>query len=133
MTAPAVELKPDGANIPVTEDNKKEYVKLIVRYRLLRGIEEQVASIKRGFSEIVPHEFLDMFDERELELVIGGLGEIDLDDWKRNTEYRYCDEADRQVRRPALPPRCPHRRSRNGSGRRWSSWTTRCARACCNS
>ena len=57
----------------------------------------QVASIKRGFAEIVPHEFLDMFDERELELVIGGLGEIDMDDWKRNTEYRYCEPTDAQV------------------------------------
>lgn len=92
-----VELKPGGADIPVTESNKREYVKLIVRYRLLRGIAEQMDAMKRGFSEIVPVEFLDMFDEKELELVIGGLGEIDLDDWKANTEYRYCDESDRTV------------------------------------
>ena len=58
----------------------------------------QMDAMKRGFSEIVPVEFLDMFDEKELELVIGGLGEIDLDDWKANTEYRYCDESDRTVR-----------------------------------
>jgi hypothetical protein len=38
----AVELKAEGANIEVTEENKKEYVKLIVRYRLLRGIADQV-------------------------------------------------------------------------------------------
>ena len=38
-----VELKPGGANIAVTEENKKEYVKLIVRHRLTRGIEEQVS------------------------------------------------------------------------------------------
>ena len=51
-------------------------------------------ALKRGFSEIVPEEFLDMFDERELELVIGGLGEIDMDDWKKNTDYRACEESD---------------------------------------
>ena len=37
-----VELKPGGAAIPVTERNKFEYAKLIVRHRLLQGIAEQV-------------------------------------------------------------------------------------------
>lgn len=38
-----VDLKPGGADIPVTEDNKHEYVKLMVRHRLNYGIEEQVS------------------------------------------------------------------------------------------
>lgn len=29
-----------------------------------------------------------MFDARELELVIAGTAEIDLSDWRNNTEYR---------------------------------------------
>ena len=29
-----------------------------------------------------------MFDARELELVIAGTVEIDVEDWRRNTEYR---------------------------------------------
>lgn len=29
-----------------------------------------------------------MFDARELELVIAGTAEIDLNDWRNNTEYR---------------------------------------------
>lgn len=29
-----------------------------------------------------------MFDARELELVIAGMPEIDIEDWRRNTEYR---------------------------------------------
>ena len=37
-----VELKPGGSSIQVTEENKREYVKLIVHHRLLRGIEDQV-------------------------------------------------------------------------------------------
>ena len=53
-----------------------------------------MSSLKRGFNEIVPSQFLDIFDEKELELVIGGLGEIDMDDWKKNTEYRGCMPSD---------------------------------------
>ena len=37
-----VELKPGGAQIAVTEENKREYVRLIVRHRLLHGIADQV-------------------------------------------------------------------------------------------
>lgn len=38
-----VELIPGGSNIDVTEDNKHEYIKLLVQHRLLRGIEDQVS------------------------------------------------------------------------------------------
>jgi hypothetical protein len=37
-----VELRPGGMNIAVTEENKVEYVRLIVRHRLLQGIADQV-------------------------------------------------------------------------------------------
>lgn len=31
---------------------------------------------------------MSVFDARELELVIAGTAEIDLNDWRNNTEYR---------------------------------------------
>lgn len=42
------ELKPSGATIPVTEENKKEYVKLYVNYRFMRGIEQQFLALQKG-------------------------------------------------------------------------------------
>lgn len=42
------ELKPNGQNIPVTEDNKKEYVKLYVNYRFMLGQEQQFLSLQKG-------------------------------------------------------------------------------------
>eukprot|EP00051_Salpingoeca_urceolata_P014735 m.187982 g.187982 ORF g.187982 m.187982 type:complete len:1178 (+) comp18172_c1_seq1:291-3824(+) len=89
-----IDLKPNGSEIPVTESNKREYVKLIVRHRLLHWIKDQSEAIVTGFRELVPPDFLAMFDEREMELLICGLGEIDLDDWRQNTEYRNCEESD---------------------------------------
>jgi hypothetical protein len=55
----------------VTEDNKKEYVKLYVNYRWCRGIEQQFLSLQKGFNELIPQHLLKPFDERELELIIG--------------------------------------------------------------
>nr|XP_018916774.1 PREDICTED: E3 ubiquitin-protein ligase HECW2 isoform X2 [Bemisia tabaci] len=82
------ELKAGGRNIPVTEKNKKEYIERIVRWRLERGVAEQTESLVRGFYEVVNPRLVSVFDARELELVIAGTAEIDLIDWRNNTEYR---------------------------------------------
>nr|CAD7266280.1 unnamed protein product [Timema shepardi] len=84
------ELKPGGRDILVTEDNKREYVKLYVNYRFMRGIEQQFLALQKGYTELVPSQLLRPFDEREIELVIGGLGSIDIADWKNNTRLKHC-------------------------------------------
>lgn len=84
------ELKPGGRDLPVTDDNKKEYVRLFVNYRFMRGIEQQFLALQKGFSELIHPNLLKSFDEKELELVIGGLGKIDLEDWKANTRLKHC-------------------------------------------
>ncbi|XP_072274942.1 E3 ubiquitin-protein ligase HECW2 [Pyxicephalus adspersus] len=82
------ELKPGGANIPVTEKNKKEYIEKMVKWRIERGVVQQTESLVRGFYEVVDARLVSVFDARELELVIAGTAEIDLGDWRNNTEYR---------------------------------------------
>lgn len=42
------ELKPNGASLQVTEDNKREYVMLYVNYRFMRGIEQQFLALSKG-------------------------------------------------------------------------------------
>ncbi|CAD6221311.1 GSCOCG00005141001-RA-CDS [Cotesia congregata] len=85
------ELKPGGKDITVTEENKREYVRLYVNYRFMRGIEQQFLALQKGFHELIPPQLLRPFDERELELVIGGLGSIDINDWKVNTRLKHCN------------------------------------------
>ncbi|XP_072382780.1 E3 ubiquitin-protein ligase SMURF2 [Diabrotica undecimpunctata] len=84
------ELKPGGASIAVTEENKREYVKLYVNYRFMRGIEQQFLALQKGFSELIPSTSLRPFDERELELVISGIGSIDIADWRAHTRLKHC-------------------------------------------
>ena len=43
-----VELKPGGGEISVTEQNKEEYIRLLVQFRFSRGIEEQTKSFLEG-------------------------------------------------------------------------------------
>ena len=73
-----IELKPGGEEVPVTEDNKKEYVDCVVEYRISKRVKEQFDAFMSGFSELIPHDLITVFDERELELLIGGMSEIDV-------------------------------------------------------
>ncbi|KAG1585007.1 hypothetical protein G6F48_007537 [Rhizopus delemar] len=89
-----VDLVPNGQNIEVTEENKKEYVSLITEWRIHRRVEGQFKAFKEGFNQLIPQELVNVFDERELELLIGGIAEIDVDDWKKHTDYRGYTEQD---------------------------------------
>ena len=68
-----IELKPGGADVPVTEENKKVYVDLVVEYRISKRVQEQFEAFMSGFNELIPQELINVFDERELELLIGGI------------------------------------------------------------
>ncbi|KAI5474922.1 E3 ubiquitin-protein ligase NEDD4 [Pseudohyphozyma bogoriensis] len=92
-----VELKPGGAEIEVTNDNKKEYVQLITEWRIQKRVEDQFKAFLTGFNELIPQELINVFDERELELLIGGMSEIDVDDWMKHTDYRGYQQGDEVV------------------------------------
>lgn len=67
-----VDLKPGGRDIAVTDENKREYVDLLVRHRLTDSIQEQIDAFKSGFSSIVPSELVSIFNAYELQLLISG-------------------------------------------------------------
>lgn len=92
-----VDLVPNGRNIPVTEENKHEYVRLVVEHRLLSSVQQQMEHFLKGFHEIIPAELIAIFNEQELELLISGLPDIDVDDWKANTEYQNYTAASQQI------------------------------------
>ncbi|KAJ1553967.1 hypothetical protein HK405_006391, partial [Cladochytrium tenue] len=82
-----IDLKPDGSKIEVTEENKTEYVALMAEQRLVRAIRQQMDAFLSGFHDIIPKNLIKIFNERELELLISGLPDVDVDDWKNNTDY----------------------------------------------
>lgn len=81
------ELIPGGRNIRVTEENKHQYVDLVAEHRLTTAIRPQINAFLEGFTELIPRELISIFHDKELELLISGLPDIDLDDMRANTEY----------------------------------------------
>ncbi|XP_053555443.1 NEDD4-like E3 ubiquitin-protein ligase WWP2 isoform X2 [Bombina bombina] len=90
-------LKEEGENIRVTEENKEEFIMLLTNWRFTRGVEEQTKAFLDGFNEVVPLEWLRYFDEKELELMLCGMQEIDINDWQKNTIYRHYTKNSKQV------------------------------------
>ncbi|KAL8195148.1 UNVERIFIED_CONTAM: NEDD4-like E3 ubiquitin-protein ligase wwp2, partial [Gekko kuhli] len=91
------ELKAGGDSIRVTEENKEEYIMLLTDWRFTRGVEEQTKAFLDGFNEVAPLEWLRYFDEKELELMLCGMQEIDLSDWQKNAIYRHYTKNSKQV------------------------------------
>lgn len=47
------ELKEDGAKIPVTNDNKDEYINHVIQWRFVSRVEDQMNAFKAGFNDLV--------------------------------------------------------------------------------
>lgn len=82
-----VELVTGGAEMAVTEANKRVYVDRVLQHKYVRSCEVQMARFLRGLHAIIPRDLIRVFDEKELELLIGGITSIDLNDWKAHTVY----------------------------------------------
>ena len=72
-------------------------MELVCEWKITRRIQEQFKAFIDGFNELIPQELVNVFDERELELLIGGLAEIDVEDWKKHTDYRGYQESDQVI------------------------------------
>ncbi|XWS21383.1 hypothetical protein CRYUN_Cryun30bG0050800 [Craigia yunnanensis] len=71
------ELIPGGRNIKVTEENKHQYVDLVAEHRLTTAIRPQINAFLEGFNELIPRELISIFNDKELEILISGLPDID--------------------------------------------------------
>jgi len=81
------ELVPNGGAIPVTQENKLKYVQLLAQHKMTYTIKAQIQAFLKGLYEMVPKQLIQLFNELELELLISGLPDIDVDDMRQNTEY----------------------------------------------
>jgi E3 ubiquitin-protein ligase NEDD4 len=71
--------------------------RLITEWRIQKRVEEQFQAFIAGFHELIPADLVNVFDERELELLIGGIADIDVEDWKKHTDYRGYTENDEVI------------------------------------
>ena len=80
---PAIELIPNGANIPVTIDTIGTYVEKVIDFTLGSGVQRQVDAFRAGFSQVFPYSALRAFTPSELVMLFGRVEE----DWTIESEF----------------------------------------------
>jgi len=68
-----VDLKPNGQNIEVSDDNKLEYLDLLFKYHILDSVSVQLLTFLASLYDVVPEGLLKLFDYQELELLMCGM------------------------------------------------------------
>jgi HECT-domain (ubiquitin-transferase) len=82
------ELIPDGDNILVTNENRKDYIKKFCEMKLNKEIDAQLEYFIHGFRTIFPQEWIAHFSPSELQLLISGPQIIDFSAMKRTALYK---------------------------------------------
>ncbi|RMX67786.1 hypothetical protein DD238_000466 [Peronospora effusa] len=83
------ELKPSGKDILVTDANKEEYLRLLLKHKMFGGVGEQLEALLQGLYDVLPRTLLVVFDYQELELLLCGVPSIDVADWESHTDIHY--------------------------------------------
>jgi ubiquitin-protein ligase E3 C len=84
-----MDLIPNGANIEVTDNNKHRYIELVAKHHVCDRVKEQSEAFTRGLWDVIDKQWLGIFNEPELQVLISGPsdGLIDILDMKANTQY----------------------------------------------
>lgn len=91
-------LKPKGDKITVTKENRQEYVDLYVDYLLNKSIYQQFASFYHGFHSVCASNALIMLRPEEVEMLVCGNPELDMDALRKVTVYDGYTKNDSVVR-----------------------------------
>lgn len=84
-----VPLIPNGANVEVTNENKQRYIGLVAKHYVYDRVKEQSEAFTKGLRDVLDRSWLLLFNEPELQVLISGVaeGNLDIEDMKANVQY----------------------------------------------
>uniref|UniRef100_A0A8C4P5N5 HECT-type E3 ubiquitin transferase n=1 Tax=Dromaius novaehollandiae TaxID=8790 RepID=A0A8C4P5N5_DRONO len=91
-------LKANGDKIPVTNQNRKEYVQLYVDFLLNKSIYKQFAAFYYGFHSVCASYALLLLRPEEVEILVCGSPELDMSALQRSTQYEGYQKTDLTIR-----------------------------------
>ncbi|KAK7880840.1 hypothetical protein WMY93_032520 [Mugilogobius chulae] len=82
------DLKENGEQIPVTEENRQEFVEMYADYILNKSVESQFKAFKKGFLMVTSESPLKyLYRPEEVELLICGSRKLDFEALEKSTDY----------------------------------------------
>lgn len=90
-----VELKENGSQIRVTNENKKEFINLISMYYLRDSIKDQIDAFCEGFDSLIDHNEIRLFSASEFDILLCGVSKIDINELRKGIKVRmpYTDNS----------------------------------------
>mmetsp|Transcript_110292 Transcript_110292/g.321217 ORF Transcript_110292/g.321217 Transcript_110292/m.321217 type:complete len:309 (+) Transcript_110292:229-1155(+) len=82
-----VELIPGGSEVMVNDRNKHDFVKRRYRHAMLDKISDPLGALLDGLYEVIPLGIISVFTPGELELLLCGVSEVNVDEWQASTLY----------------------------------------------
>ena len=84
-----IELIPGGGAVEVENHNKLRYVHLMADYHLNKRAYQQTSAFMKGFFQIIPKNWIEMFSQPELQVLISGsLSSFSVKEMRDCTKYR---------------------------------------------
>lgn len=83
-----VELMPGGSKIPVTKENRKQYVNAYVDFLLNKSVEHAFDAFNSGFHHVCGSKVLELFHSSELMAMIIGNENYDFTEFESTAEYK---------------------------------------------
>ncbi|OQR96419.1 HECT E3 ubiquitin ligase [Achlya hypogyna] len=91
-----VEIRPGGSREAVTFANRGDFADLVEHYRL-HEFDCVLADVEAGLGKVVPLRLLRLFTAHELERMVCGSPDVDVDLLQQCTEYSSCAATDQHI------------------------------------
>ena len=83
-----IELIENGKKIFLNDENKFQFIEKVIYQETIAPYEEQIKYLNLGIFPILDDNLKGIFSIDELNFLFHGQSEIDINDWKENTEYK---------------------------------------------
>ena len=83
-----LELIPGGSNIFLNDNNKATFINKVIYVEAIRPYEDQIKYVQKGLYSLIGKEVQGIFSVEELNFLLSGQDDFDLNDWKENTIYK---------------------------------------------
>uniref|UniRef100_M4BIE0 HECT-type E3 ubiquitin transferase n=1 Tax=Hyaloperonospora arabidopsidis (strain Emoy2) TaxID=559515 RepID=M4BIE0_HYAAE len=97
FTIEGAELIRSGTDVSLHDGNKELYVTKVVQYYLFDSVRVEILKIMEGLRSVISDTVLHVFDFKELDLLLSGLPQIDVDDWRQHTEIRFYEQSSHEL------------------------------------
>ncbi|KDO19324.1 hypothetical protein SPRG_15526 [Saprolegnia parasitica CBS 223.65] len=91
-----VEITPNGRQVAVTFENRCRFADLVEAYRL-HEFDAALSQLESGLGKVLPLRYLRLFTARELESMVVGSPDVDVDLLQQCTEYSSCSASDQHI------------------------------------